>query len=140
MITAGQPSVSLDPPVGADLGVGVTSSRAVRIGIAQVSMLDPGGHPAGEAQGSLGNGKKLEREGQARVPSGWRERDFRLGHWVMVQHANVRSGQLDQARRERLEALPGWTWDLRAAPWDDGFARLNCHEAWTGRWIRRAFS
>lgn len=36
---------------------GLTSSQAVRIGVAEVSRPDPGGHPVGEASGSVGNGR-----------------------------------------------------------------------------------
>jgi hypothetical protein len=35
----------------------MTSSRAVRIGTCEVSTTDPGGHPVGEADGSVGNDK-----------------------------------------------------------------------------------
>ncbi len=44
--------------------------------------------------------KDLEFEGQ------------RLGGWVSKQRS--RREQLDSVRRQRLEALPGWTWDARS--------------------------
>ena len=50
-------AASLDPPLSAWVGFRVTSSRAVRIGIAEVSISDPGGHPVGEPYGSRWNGR-----------------------------------------------------------------------------------
>jgi hypothetical protein len=67
----------------------------------------------------------VEREGHARVPALHREGEYRLGQWVRVQRTSFRKGELDSARRKRLERLPGWTWDLRAAAWDDRFASLH---------------
>jgi hypothetical protein len=38
----------------------------------------------------------------------------------MVQRRFFKKGRLDEDRRERLEALPGWTWDPREAAWEQG--------------------
>src|SRR3954453_9543232 len=50
----------------------MTSSRAVRIGIAEVSTLDPGGHPVGEPYGSLWNGRSHGGRGGVGVARGGR--------------------------------------------------------------------
>ena len=67
----------------------------------------------------------VEREGHARVPAKHREGTFRLGQWVSVRRRQYQSGQLDPKRQDRLEALPGWTWDVLTADWEEWFARLQ---------------
>ncbi len=39
---------------------------------------------------------------------------------------------MDAERVERLQALPGWTWDAYAARWEDGFAHLRMYVAREG--------
>jgi hypothetical protein len=72
----------------------------------------------------------VERDGHARVPHQWRERDFRLGQWVAVQRRNFSLGRIADSRRHRLEALPGWAWNAREGRWEDAFAKLR-------RFVRR---
>ncbi|MBO0728377.1 MAG: Helicase associated domain protein [Acidimicrobiaceae bacterium] len=67
-------------------------------------------------------------EGHSRVPHAYGDRDgSRLGLWVGVQRSEYRQGTLDEERRRRLEAVPGWTWDPRADDWEKGLARLQSH-------------
>jgi superfamily II DNA or RNA helicase len=62
--------------------------------------------------------------GHCRAPSDWHTSDgFALGRWVSKQRGNMRS--MLPARRQRLEALRGWTWDVLADDWEDGFERLK---------------
>jgi superfamily II DNA or RNA helicase len=63
----------------------------------------------------------VEREGHARVPDEWIEDGVRLGRWVDGQ----RTRALRPERRARLEAVPGWTWDLREAAWEEAYACLK---------------
>ncbi|MEK6251845.1 MAG: Helicase associated domain protein [Actinomycetota bacterium] len=100
----------------------------------------------------------VEREGHARVPQETREEGYRLGGWVTEQRHAYRKGTLGPQRRARLEALPGWTWDVLEAAWEKGFASLQrfveregharVREPWRedgfslGRWVgkqRQAF-
>ena len=67
----------------------------------------------------------VAREAHARVPRDWREDDYRLGQWVEVQRSLCRQERLAEDRRTRLEALPGWTWDMLAAAWVEGLASLK---------------
>jgi hypothetical protein len=67
----------------------------------------------------------VEREGHARVPHQWREGGYGLGGWVSHQRVKYSEGRLDPERRARLEALPGWTWNLLAEAWEEGFAYLQ---------------
>jgi superfamily II DNA or RNA helicase len=64
----------------------------------------------------------VEREGHTRVPNGLVEEAYRLGAWVNKQRS--RKGTLETDRVCRLEELPGWTWDPRAAQWEEGFSYL----------------
>jgi hypothetical protein len=53
-----------------------------------------------------------EREGHCRVPQSYKtEEGYRLGQWVKVQRNN--KNRMGSHRRQRLEALPGWTWKVR---------------------------
>jgi superfamily II DNA or RNA helicase len=48
-----------------------------------------------------------------------------LGHWVMGLRRPGNREKLDSGRRERLEALPGWSWERRTKPrWEEFFAAL----------------
>jgi hypothetical protein len=52
-----------------------------------------------------------EREGHCRVPSRHKTEDnYRLGHWLGNQR---KAGDtMEPARRQRLEALRGWVWNV----------------------------
>jgi hypothetical protein len=68
----------------------------------------------------------VEREGHSRVPEHYQDDDgYRLGGWVRVQRASHRRGLLSKDRAQRLESLPGWSWEKYKEAWDDGYARLR---------------
>lgn len=65
-----------------------------------------------------------EREGHGRVPKNYTTKDgYRLGGWVNDQRAK-RTRLLD-VRIAKLEALPGWAWDVVSERWEDGFRHLE---------------
>jgi hypothetical protein len=66
-----------------------------------------------------------EREGHTEVPDAHRVDDHNLGFWVSNQRAFFRRGRLDEVRRDRLEELPGWSWEALDAAWRKGFAALE---------------
>lgn len=66
--------------------------------------------------------KFTAREGHARVPQRHVEQGVRLGQWVSVQRHDAVSDVIAPERRKRLEALPGWAWDSKAAVWDCNLA------------------
>jgi superfamily II DNA or RNA helicase len=68
--------------------------------------------------------KFVQREGHARVPAEWREEGHRLGVWANHQRRFFDKGQLDPARRKRLESFPGWYWDMAETLWEEGYACL----------------
>jgi Helicase associated domain len=65
-----------------------------------------------------------DREGHCRVSQSYRtDNGCRLGQWVSIQRANRE--MMNPDRRQRLEALPGWSWDPFSDQWEDGFSRLK---------------
>ena len=66
-----------------------------------------------------------DREGHARVPQRYVERGVNLGTWVGRQRKD--RDQLDSDRRDRLEALPGWSWDAFTDRWQERFNALACY-------------
>ena len=66
----------------------------------------------------------VDQHGHARVPQPYTVGGYRLGSWLYEQRQALREGKLDPARKRRLEALPGWTWEPNAAKWEEGFSHL----------------
>jgi hypothetical protein len=65
-----------------------------------------------------------ERMGHCRVSRGDKTGDgFRLGGWVSAQRS--RKDTLNVDRRQRLEGLRGWSWNVRSARWEEGFSHLK---------------
>jgi Helicase associated domain len=65
-----------------------------------------------------------ERVGHCRVSQRYRTDDgYWLGRWVSVQRTNKE--KINPDRRQRLETLPGWSWDRLSEQWDDGFSHLK---------------
>jgi hypothetical protein len=63
------------------------------------------------------------REGHCLVPQKFQTTDgFSLGAWISSQRAAQETMPIEQ--KMRLEAIPGWVWDVRAAQWDIGFGHL----------------
>jgi hypothetical protein len=67
--------------------------------------------------------KFVDREADIRVPKGCTEDGVNLYSWVSEQRANMDS--LSPERRAQLEALPGWSWRVKAEAWDQKFALLH---------------
>lgn len=55
--------------------------------------------------------------GTARVPVGHVMDGYALGRWASVQRSYYSNNTLTGSRREKLENLPGWTWDIAADQW-----------------------
>jgi ribosomal protein L7Ae-like RNA K-turn-binding protein len=66
----------------------------------------------------------IEQNGDALVPYSYTVDGYRLGKWVAKQRANFANGTLEVDRKRRLDDVPGWTWDVRAAAWEEGYNRL----------------
>ena len=64
-----------------------------------------------------------DREGHCRVPKGYKTDGYRLDTWVRVQRPS--RDKIDPVRRQRLEGLPGWSWNPFADKWEDGFSHLK---------------
>jgi hypothetical protein len=64
--------------------------------------------------------KFAERERHCRVANDYKtDDDYRLGQWVARQRNAKKTMDLD--RRQRLEALPGWSWNAQSEVWEEGF-------------------
>lgn len=55
--------------------------------------------------------------GTARVPVDHVIDGYALGRWASVQRSYYANNTLADSRREKLEDLPGWSWDLAADQW-----------------------
>ena len=65
-----------------------------------------------------------EREGHTKVPQRFQTEDgYRIGDWVRNQR--VRRNKMSAERKEKLEALPGWSWNEKSMQWDDWFNDLK---------------
>jgi len=62
-------------------------------------------------------------KGHARPSRGHKEKGYKLGVWVENQRR--RHNIITPGRIVRLEALPGWTWDVLQFQWEEGFASLQ---------------
>jgi hypothetical protein len=82
-------------------------------------------HDAAWEEGFTHLHRFVEREGHCRLPALYRDEEgFKLGRWVVRQRQARKGGELSEERARRLEALPGWHWDLYEATWEEGFNRL----------------
>ena len=66
----------------------------------------------------------VERHGDARVPSPTSSTTATSSARGFRQRQGHAKGTLDADRERRLQDVPGWTWDLRADKWEEGFRRL----------------
>lgn len=67
----------------------------------------------------------VAREGHARVPTGHQEAGLPLAVWVIRHRQDHKAGRVPPDRVARLEAQPGWCWDVRAARWEEHVAALQ---------------
>ncbi len=58
----------------------------------------------------------VSRVGHAKVPDNFRVGDFNLGSWVGRQRAKHKIGRLAEDKALQLEALAGWSWQVRRGP------------------------
>ncbi len=59
----------------------------------------------------------VKQHGDARVVMTCNFDGFKLGSWVKVQRREFAKGSLATDRQNRLEALPGWSWDPFTDQW-----------------------
>jgi len=66
----------------------------------------------------------VDKHSHAQVPIRYEIEGLRLGSWVTKLRSQHEEQQLDDDRKARLEALPGWTWDPHQDKWEEGFSKL----------------
>ncbi|MDA2992373.1 MAG: Helicase associated domain protein, partial [Actinomycetota bacterium] len=59
-----------------------------------------------------------EETGTARIPIGQVIEGYPLGQWAGAQRMAFSKGALSDERRQKLEALPGWAWNILDDQWD----------------------
>ena len=65
-----------------------------------------------------------EREGHCLVLLRYKtDEGYRLGRWVGVQRST--KSKMNSVRRQRLEALPRWSWTPWSDQWEEGFSHLK---------------
>ena len=67
--------------------------------------------------------KSLIRWHRITLSNRHKEDGYYLGEWVLSQRQS--RNDLTPERISRLEALPGWVWDLHEFQWDEGFSALQ---------------
>jgi superfamily II DNA or RNA helicase len=66
----------------------------------------------------------MEQEGHAKVSQNHTTPEgYRLGQWASTQRRA--KDHLSPERKARLEALPGWIWDVLSEQWEEGFSQLK---------------
>ncbi|TRW79285.1 helicase [Mycolicibacterium sp. 018/SC-01/001] len=71
-----------------------------------------------------------KEQGHARVPQGLRAGGINLGGWVAEQRTS--RSKMTAARLERLEAVPGWSWNAVEDSWNQHLELLRTYAAREG--------
>ncbi|OAI00630.1 hypothetical protein A1353_19530 [Methylomonas methanica] len=70
----------------------------------------------------------VKQHGGAKIHQDYVSPDgLNLGTWVVTQRTNKSKNLLSQDRVERLEALPGWSWNRNTEQWEDAFGQLQSY-------------
>ncbi len=69
--------------------------------------------------------KYVDEYGHAKVPDGFKYRNFNLGAWVRNQRNKNKNGSFDLEKRQLLELFPKWSWNALEDQWNEGFEYLK---------------
>ncbi len=68
----------------------------------------------------------VTQHGNARIPDRHvTSEGYNLTSWVQGQRQNKSKNRISQNLIERLESLPGWSWDPHSEQWEEGFSQLK---------------
>ncbi|WP_263998778.1 DEAD/DEAH box helicase [Mycobacterium yunnanensis] len=74
----------------------------------------------------------VKTQGNPRVPSSFEMDGRKLGIWVVGQRAKFKLRALDPQRVQRLNEIPGWSWDPFADQWNQGYSILVDYVRYNG--------
>lgn len=70
-----------------------------------------------------------EQHGSCRLPEGYTVSGVSLHTWAGTQRVVYAKGNLTEDRQQRLESLPGWSWNLMDEAWERSYAELEAYVA-----------
>ena len=82
-----------------------------------------------------------QKMGHSKVHGDYSEGPHRLGAWVSMQRVHYNQGTLSTEKAKRLDALPGWVWDIGESEWQKMYNQLVTFVAQTGssRFFKKEF-
>lgn len=75
---------------------------------------------------------QIKESGTSLIPSDFVYKSHKLGQWVTIQRSSYKNNSLSIERKEKLNSLPGWTWDVLDTQWQNAYDALAKFEKLNG--------